>query len=56
MDQGTQGSLKNPAGLQVYSDLESLGGKHKTKTEKEKKKKKKYKLLTRTRVGTWLSL
>lgn len=39
MDQGTQGSLKNPAGLQVYSDLESLGGKHKTKTEKEKKKK-----------------
>lgn len=39
MDQGIQGRLKNPAGLQVYSDLERLGEKHKTKTEKEKKKK-----------------
>lgn len=37
MDQGIQGRLKNPAGLQVYSDLERLGEKHKTKTEKEKK-------------------
>lgn len=48
MDQGIQGRLKNPAGLQVYSDLERLGEKHKTKTEKEKKNRKKHKLLTRT--------
>lgn len=36
MDRGTRGRLKNQAGLQVYSDLESLG----EKQNKNKKKKK----------------
>lgn len=36
MDRGTRGRLKNQAGLQVYSDLESLGEKQNKNNKKKK--------------------